>query len=329
MRSLRPHSPTDERSGFVLVIVLWVVAMLTVMTLSFAERAILEVKAAHYTLDHAQARMMARAAVYRGMLELQHKAINDYVEAYENPLIQRGTTHLGQAWAERVDMLADATYFENAEQYANDAAFYEINDLAARIDLNRADLSLLSSIEQLDAGVRRRIDAMRTQGTQTRRDTVFFHTLEELRNVEGMTEAAWNGEDGEPGLRDLFTVWGDANTEGRINVNTAPLEVLAAIPGIGDAKARAVLLYRGGDLLTGTGGSRPFNSLEELAGVTELGTDDLEPYCMLSSTYFMIRGVATRQGGRVRAACTAVVHLDGSQAILKSWHEDLLGGQIQ
>jgi type II secretory pathway component PulK len=323
------ESSVDRDSGFVLVVILWVVAMLTVMTLSFAERAILEVKAARYTLDHAQARMMARAAVYRGMLELQHKAINDYVESYENPEIQRGTTHLGQAWANRVDMLAGETYFENAAAYANDTVFYEIEDLAARIDINRADLEFLSSIEQLDAGVRRRITATRPLASQSRNDTVQFHTLEELRYIDGMQEEAWVGERGEPGVRDLFTVWGDENSEGRVNVNTAPLAVLEAIPGMDDSKARAILLYRGGDLQTGTGGTRPFNSVAELAEVTELGADELERYCMLSSTYFMIRGVATRQGGKVRAACTAVVHLDGSQALLKTWHEDLLGGQIQ
>ena len=315
--------------GFVLVIILWVVAMLTVMTLSIGQRAVLEVKAARYTLDHARARMMARAAVHRGMLEMQHKGINDYVEAYENPDIQRGTTHLGQAWAERVEMLGAAVYFEERSENPGDTVFYQIEDLAGRIDINRAEFSLLTAIEQLDGSVRRRISAERARGARNRDTAVNFHSLEELRYIEGMTDEDWFGQGREPGVRDLFTVWGDRNTEGRININTAPLVVLAAIPGIGESGARAMLRYRGGDPITGTGGSRPFNSLADVSELIDVGIDELEPYCMLSSTYFKIKGVATLQGGRVRASCTAVVQLDLGQTLLKSWHEGLLGGQIQ
>ncbi|MDP7638547.1 MAG: hypothetical protein QGG73_02365, partial [Candidatus Hydrogenedentes bacterium] len=51
------------RRGFVLVSVLWILAILTVVSLGFANRASLERKVAWYALDQAQAQNMARGAV--------------------------------------------------------------------------------------------------------------------------------------------------------------------------------------------------------------------------------------------------------------------------
>ena len=67
------------RSGFVLVSVLWVLAILTVITLSFGQRVLIERRLAAYALDHTKALYMARGAVTRGIVELQHReAINSY-----------------------------------------------------------------------------------------------------------------------------------------------------------------------------------------------------------------------------------------------------------
>ncbi len=62
-------------------------------------------------------------------------------------------------------------------------------------------------------------------------------TLAELLLVRGFSRPLLYGQDGRPGLFSLLTVWG----AGLINVNTAPLPVLAALPAGVDA-ARAQVL---------------------------------------------------------------------------------------
>lgn len=63
--------------------------------------------------------------------------------------------------------------------------------------------------------------------------------LRELLDIPGVTAALFEGADGRPGLVDLLTVHGD----GRVNINTAPPEVIAAVPApLGyDAERRRAL----------------------------------------------------------------------------------------
>lgn len=57
-------------------------------------------------------------------------------------------------------------------------------------------------------------------------------------------------------------------TDGLVNINTAELEELCNIPGVGDAKARAILSYREAN--------GPFTSIEELTGVNGIKEGLLE-----------------------------------------------------
>src|SRR5690554_4196961 len=96
----RPRSRRQAQQGFVLVVVLWVLAMLTVVTLSFGHRTMLERRAATYTMDHVQAKMLARGAVQRGIVEIRNKAFEEFSRDEEwTPL-----THYGQKWARSMNL---------------------------------------------------------------------------------------------------------------------------------------------------------------------------------------------------------------------------------
>jgi len=66
-------------------------------------------------------------------------------------------------------------------------------------------------------------------------------SIEELLLVRGMTAELLHGTDGRPGLADSITVNG---SDGRININTAPPEVLLAL-GLDAGQVRAMIDFRG------------------------------------------------------------------------------------
>lgn len=309
-----------HREGFVLVVVLWVLAIITVTTIGFGQRAYLDRHAAYYALDHTQAMYMARAAVNRGIVELRNKMVKDYLQEDE-----RRITYIGQPWSEKVDIVNQESYFNLGEAFAQDGAWFEIEDAERRISINRAPEEILEELPQLDRSVLRRILKRRTEGEHEGEGSTPFQALEELLAIEGIDEEAWYGADGVPGLRDLLTVWGS----GRINVNTALPEVLACIPDLGDSSVGAILAYRAGtDGELYTRDDRGFKSMQDLSERTGIEGDPrraLDRYCMVQSAHFKIKGTATRRTGKVRAACSAFAEVVDSRAKVVAWQEESFG----
>lgn len=74
---------------------------------------------------------------------------------------------------------------------------------------------------------------------------------------------------GEEVSQETSTVQG-ANLSGKININSADIETLKRLTGIGDAKAQAIISYRE------TNG--PFSSIEELVNVSGIGDKTLDVF---------------------------------------------------
>lgn len=92
-------------------------------------------------------------------------------------------------------------------------------------------------------------------------------SVDELMYVKGMTSLMMNGEDRPehkvPGLRNLLTAW----SNGKINVNTAPVGVLQCISqGLDENVARAIVDYRS---------TKPFRRLEDMLDVPGFTPDRL------------------------------------------------------
>lgn len=307
----------NNRNGFVLVCVLWVLAILTVVTLGLGRRALLDRRAAAYALDRSQAMLMARGAVHRGIAEVRNKAIVDELSERDP-----GITHLGQPWARPQDMLKDGDIFRLGEAFEEDHVVYRIEDMERRINVNRAPPELLENIEALSRTAARKIYARTRTGEQEGDPPAAFHTLEEIRHIDGVSDEDWFGGRRKTGLQYLLTTWGD----GRVNVNTASAEVLRSIPGMRAGDVDKIIAFRAGnDGELGTGddrGLKPLVNLVELVGIRADTMEAIMRYCKYNSDLFKITGEATRRKGAVRVSCSAVVYFNGN---VLAWQEESLG----
>ncbi|MFP6597485.1 MAG: hypothetical protein VCC01_08515, partial [Candidatus Hydrogenedentota bacterium] len=218
---------SEEQGGFVLVTVLWLLVILSVVTMGFSHRAMMERRMAWYGMDQAQAQAMARGAVNRALLELSNK---DRFAAY---LGQEQYDGRDQRWARPTNLLNEAAYFSigDEENFAEDICRYTITDCESRIALNDAPRELLENMDVFDFKAIDAIVARRDRGDGSEQLHRFVSVDEVLtiEEADGTDEDMWFGTAETPGLRSLLTIWG-VGGDGLINVNTASREVLAMIP---------------------------------------------------------------------------------------------------
>ena len=140
-------------------------------------------------------------------------------------------------------------------------------------------------------------------------DKLPFHSLEELLAVPGMTPEIYYGgfRSGarRPGLDEVLTV---RTRRAAVDVNYAPAEVLASLPGMDLPAATAVVAARA---------RRPFRNIEELAGVAAvLRSPEALPFVTLGGTPgvaglpLTLRAYGRAAGAGLERAVTALVELD-------------------
>jgi len=314
---------SQPNHGFVLVCVLWVVAIMTVVTLGFGRRALLEHTAARYSLDHVKAMHMARGAVNRGIVELRNKAVYDFLRGAE------GRTSYAQDWSRPKNLLEsgedDAPLFSEAEndQFKDDVCAYAIQDEESRVALSAAPDEILDEVPGISRSLIRKINYRRRGSPEDNEPAQPFQTIEELRFMQGVSDNDWFGEHDKPGLRDLLSCYGD----GRINVNTAPEQVLECIPKV-SAVAGSIVEYRKGeDGILFTEDDKDFASLEDLGTkmrISGAAIESINKYCKVTSQFFTITGTATRRQGKIRATCTATVMVVSQNANIVKWREETI-----
>ena len=323
---MRPeHQTRQTGAGFVMIIVLWILAVMTVITLGFGHRAYLDARAAAHGCDIAQAQAMARGAIWRGMIELRHqelfqRALRAWLD--QNP----GLAPLYEEQLERRSPFQTYDTRDSYEHqfegpYEHESCTVTIEDEERRFSINTMPREILEEIPWFDA----------SDFSDILEENRIFVTLEELREIDDIDDEAWIGNDEKPGIRDLLTVYGD----GRININTASRVVLELIPDFDGSIVDEIEQFcAGDDAERGTADDRAFNAVDELSAMFGISAEDLEPlrrYCKTDSGFYRIIGIATRRNGRVRATCTAVCAVTRNNQTSKleftviHWREEVSG----
>jgi len=281
-----------QHRGSVLIFTLWILVCLSLIALGFGRRARLEVRAAAYEMDHLTARLLAHAAIEAGMAELR-KNFN------QNP----GFQALSDAWAKEQEVPADEILGPDAADFASAVTVtYLIVDENRKININRADREFLRNFDLLPGSIASDIIARRFGEDEVASgDDYLFAVPEELLQLDNLDVSDWIGDpdSSELSLRDAVTVYGS----GKLNINTAPEEVIAAIPGLRKRVASAIVDRRP---------FKNFSELKKLRGVDSGDVSLVEKYCRLTSSHFTITGKAQMHNGRVVAVVSAVVRRNQS-----------------
>jgi general secretion pathway protein K len=244
----RDSSLAPQQEGAVLVVVLWVLLAMSMLALSFSASIRTEVDAARNVVDQKQSYYLARAGIEYAV----YKIIESQMAFAQTRMLQgQGLESLSPVMAGSIGLTMP-----------NGVAWVEIIDETGKINLNLApghliyNLLIMVGLGEPEADIitdsiedwRDADDTYRPNGAevdyyQSLEDPYWpknslFDVPEELLLVRSVTPEIYYGrkgltEAGEAveyyGLQKYFTTFTSIN---RINVNSAPLPVLAAIPAL-------------------------------------------------------------------------------------------------
>lgn len=283
-----------NEKGVILIITLWVLAILSLLAISFSQRMRLEIKLAKFQIDSLKALYLAQAGINYALAKLK-KDINLY-------------DSLNEDWA----------FKEEVELKQGKFSFY-IEDEERKINLNTAPKSILEKLGLEEDVVCNLIDWRDTDDNVTlpggAEDEYYqtlnlpyhckntsFESIEELLLVKKVTKQILYGEDG---INQWITVYG----KGVVNINTASKTVLAAL--LNEELAQNIINERSGpDLKEGTEDDKIYTTTEKYNQIKNLITTD--------SNNFRI--TATGIANKIIRKITAVIDMETKE--IKYWKEE-------
>jgi general secretion pathway protein K len=245
------HSKKTSQDGIALLVVLWIMAILIVVVLSFSLMMRNESQAALSFKEATEKKYLAEAAVKRAIVELFYRRVNR-----DQNIILEGKEII------RVDGRAYKGYIGDG-QYS-----FRITSEAGKININELgdDTGILLKNLLMNSGVREELADTIVDSVLDWKDTDEFHrlhgaendyysslpkpykarnapfeTLEELLLVKGVTPKILFGSEDRIGMIFFVTLHSKTN---KIDIGAAPKEVLMAIPGVPAEAAERIIEYR-------------------------------------------------------------------------------------
>ena len=300
------HTPSwsGNDTGYVLVIVLGLLATLGVMALSLGAATRGDLAQTRRFQDETAAELLAKAGV-------------DWTIHYLNTVARQGT--LWQApWMTQAALFQGrplgAGTFDVQYTDSGGMLHYGLQDEEARVNLNTAPAVLLAALPGMSTELAEMLIKQRQQAP--------WGAPEELLHRGLVPAPVWYGSAGQAGLHAYLTVWGS----GKINVNTAAPAVMAAVPGMTPTLLEAMLRYRqGDDQQLGTSDDRYFRTMADLTTLLGVERGDLEhPAAFLTVTPSAFRFIATGRvpGGTSQARThlrLAVIERTGQATTIRYW----------
>ena len=272
-------SQYSNNNGYALIIVLGLLSALFIMAMSLGAAVRTDLAQTRRFQDETAAEFLARGGIEWAMHYLNELERQDgmWRASWQSQPAQFQSHRLG------------AGTFDLAYVDATGTLRYGMQDEEARVNINTAPLALLALLPGLTAATAEAIVAQRQRQP--------WAAPEELVGRGVVSPSAFYGTAEQAGVGAYLTVWGS----GKINVNTAPLLVLTALPGMTPALAEALVRYRqGDDQVPGTGDDRPFRQVTDLLLVPGISRTALTRFdALLTAAPTAFRVIAT---GRIQSA---------------------------
>ena len=313
--------------GLALILVLWVLALMSVMVLEFCFSMRTEVNITRNFKESGQLYYFAHGGIQRAIAELIYRSDPALHQKRTLPGYEESTER-EQEW--RIDGRPYPVPFQQGE------AEVRVTSESGRINLNNApdvvlrrvlkyfvevgeerDVILDSILDWRDTDDLHRLNGAENDYYRSLTEpydckNAPFDAVEELLLVRGITPELFYGkkskdseEEGIPriGLKDVFTVF---STVPQLDINAAPAEVLVVFFGIPGSLAKNVVEVRE---------EKSFANLNELLQrVPEITPfiQEVGPYIVFQSTtpYFSISSVAKMKTGDSRQGVECVVRID-------------------
>ena len=277
-----------KQKGSILILVLWVLIILSFLSIAISYRASGDIKLAKYESENIKALYLARACIAKMLVEL-NKDRNNY------------------------DSLNEDWNREREFRLGGGKVAYRAYDEAARFNINSSNLNKKQLIRSgpNDDLCLRILDYRITKGEKG------FEFMEELFLVDGMTRDIYTR------IKDYITIYRGADP--RININTADEDVLRLALGDDLIVSKIIEFRKGDDARIGTVDDGVFSEdhfrvIFENFGVAPEAIVNYRPLFSVRSDFFRISLDVSFSEGKTRTRHFASV-LDRSGKIYY-WRED-------
>lgn len=338
------------RRGVVLLTALWLVSLIGILVLSLVHRIRLNMTLHEFRRDELHARTLLASGWARALAAIRADGDFDVDHGGESwsaaPSMIEEDLIPNELRAQSAAAVRWRAVDEGAKVNLNTAALEVIENVLAAYYISDVEPKALAGY------LKDWTDADDEGGAESEHYAAFSPaisprnapatSIEEFAAVRGVSEWLFEGEDAngndeldaneddgarrppfdnaddelQPGLRDLFTIWGD----GTLNVNTAPIEILSAVFGtiVDSSKATeyANEIHRartGPDGLLGTQDDTPLRSNQQIAQI--VGADVYEK-CKRMGARLGVKSQAFSVGVYVRME-TANLEARGEGLVLR------------
>ena len=305
-----------------LIQVLWTLAILVLLSLALGSTTALDQRLVSYQRDRLAALYLAKAGYRRALVEVERDPVQQ-ADSYQD------------SWAHNPETFQDAplgpgrftvSYLPPRPDPTPDVV-YGVVDEERKVDINTAPKAILAKLPGMTEETADKIlDLRASRKSLVALEDRPFKVLEQLGLVDGMTPEAFRA------LQPFVTVYSD----GKVNLNTAPAEVLTAL-GMSESLVAKVLRFRWGlDGVRGTPDDGTFTALgsagHELSAsqtltppeAAQLGNLITQNRVKVTSSFFRIHARGTVRDGTISRAVEGVVRRGGGPSrpvALLSWHE--------
>ncbi len=319
----------DWRSddGSILMVVLWILAFLVLLGLGLGYSTSIDQRLVGYQRDRLMALYLAKAGYFRASVEIE-KDLTPKLDSYLD------------SWAHNPELFQEVRLGEGTFTVGypvltgdgSDEMVYGVMDEDRKVDVNFASQAVLLRLpgmtdEIADAVLDWRAEHKKLREKLGEVKDKPFEVLEDIWLLEGMTPEAYRA------LRPFITVY----TDGKVNLNSAPREVLRAL-NMGEELVEKVLQFRkGSDGILGTdddqsfaglgGAEQQLNAFESLTPqeASQLTNPITQSRLKVSSSVFRIGSSGRIRDGKVVRTVEGVVLRGPKKSTpltLLSWHEN-------